>query len=116
LQRFCHFFATIVHQQHTISVTRTAQLHAYSEPEGRDYILDHKVYSHSAITDLEKVYPGITQGVWDETTDKRKWIIRVNDEDKLEFGEEVARIAKDAQRVLPSEIRHSILQVTHAGS
>ena len=43
-------------------------------------------------------------------------IIRINDEDKLEFGEEVARIAKDAQRVLPSEIRHSILQVTHAGS
>lgn len=52
---------------------KKGKLQASSEEEDRGYILDHKVYSHSAITDLEKVYPGITQGIWDEATDKRKW-------------------------------------------
>lgn len=35
------------------------------------YLLDHKVYSHSAINDLECVYPGITQGVWDDADTSR---------------------------------------------
>ncbi|MCK5893204.1 MAG: glycerol-3-phosphate 1-O-acyltransferase PlsB [Endozoicomonadaceae bacterium] len=43
-------------------------------------------------------------------------VIHINDENKLEFGEDMTVVAKDAMRVLPSEIRHSILQVTHAGS
>ncbi|GAA4652119.1 hypothetical protein GCM10023116_44030 [Kistimonas scapharcae] len=46
---------------------------AKTERSASDYILDHKVYSHSAISDLERVYPGITQGVWDEAIDKVKW-------------------------------------------
>lgn len=56
-------------------IIRTAKKKKTAEPEKSDkgYILDHKVYSHSAISDLERVYPGITQGVWDEAIDKVKW-------------------------------------------
>ena len=56
-------------------VIRTAKKKktAASEKSDKDYILDHKVYSHSAISDLERVYPGITQGIWDEAIDKVKW-------------------------------------------
>ncbi len=43
-------------------------------------------------------------------------VVRINADNQLEFGEEIAVVARDARRVLPSEIRHSILQVTHAGS
>lgn len=44
-----------------------------SETADKGYLLDHKVYSHSAISDLERVYPGITQGVWDDGVDRDKW-------------------------------------------
>ena len=53
--------------------TSRKQKMAKLEKSDNDYILDHKVYSHSAISDLERVYPGITQGVWDESIDKIKW-------------------------------------------
>ena len=41
-------------------------------------------------------------------------VVRMNDNHRLEFGKEVAAIAHEVHQVLPGDIRHSILQVTHA--
>ena len=41
-------------------------------------------------------------------------VIRVSREGKLEFDDVLRRVAQDAQLVLNEQIRHSILQVTHA--
>ncbi len=39
----------------------------------KNYLLDHKTYSHSAMNDLERAFPGITFGCWDGVVDKVKW-------------------------------------------
>jgi len=44
----------------------------------------------------------------------RRGVIRAGAERRLEFDEVLARVAEDAQLVLNEQIRHSILQVTHA--
>ncbi len=41
-------------------------------------------------------------------------VIQVSREGRLEFDDVLARVAEDAQLVLNEQIRHSILQVTHA--
>ena len=41
-------------------------------------------------------------------------VIRNSSAGKLEFGEVLMLVAADAQFVLSEQIRHSILQVTHA--
>jgi hypothetical protein len=40
--------------------------------------------------------------------------VRINAAGRLEFDEILVRVAADAQLVLSEQIRHSILQVTHA--
>ena len=45
---------------------------------------------------------------------RRRSVIRVNRSGLLEFDEVLMRVAADAQFVLSEQIRHSILQVTHA--
>jgi glycerol-3-phosphate O-acyltransferase len=45
---------------------------------------------------------------------RERGVVSTSSEGKLEFGEVLTRVAEDAQLVLNEEIRHSILQVTHA--
>jgi len=45
---------------------------------------------------------------------RRRGVVRVSREGTLEFDEVLMRVAADAQLVLNEQIRHSILQVTHA--
>jgi glycerol-3-phosphate O-acyltransferase len=45
---------------------------------------------------------------------RRRGVVRASSAGKLEFDEVLIRVAQDAQLVLNEEIRHSILQVTHA--
>ena len=45
---------------------------------------------------------------------RRRSVIRSNGDGALEFDEVLMRVAADAQFVLSEQIRHSILQVTHA--
>lgn len=45
---------------------------------------------------------------------RSRGVVRVSSAGKLEFDEVLVRVAQDAQLVLNEEIRHSILQVTHA--
>lgn len=51
--------------EEVISCGKKHQLRKASEKRSDDYSLDHKVYRQSAMNDLERIYPGITQGVWD---------------------------------------------------
>ncbi len=44
----------------------------------------------------------------------RRAVIRVDEESRLCFDEVLERVARDAEFVLSEQIRHSILQVTHA--
>jgi glycerol-3-phosphate O-acyltransferase len=45
---------------------------------------------------------------------RERGVVATSSSGKLEFGEVLTRVAQDAQLVLNEEIRHSILQVTHA--
>jgi glycerol-3-phosphate O-acyltransferase len=45
---------------------------------------------------------------------RERGVVRTTGEGKLEFDDVLTRVAADAQVVLNEEIRHSILQVTHA--
>jgi glycerol-3-phosphate O-acyltransferase len=45
---------------------------------------------------------------------RERGVVRSSVSGALEFGEVLAKVAEDAQLVLNEEIRHSILQVTHA--
>src|SRR5579875_175385 len=45
---------------------------------------------------------------------RERGVVSTSAAGKLEFGEVLAQVAEDAQLVLNEEIRHSILQVTHA--
>jgi glycerol-3-phosphate O-acyltransferase len=45
---------------------------------------------------------------------RERGVVRVNPAGKLEFDEVLIRVSEDAQVVLNEQIRHSILQVTHA--
>jgi glycerol-3-phosphate O-acyltransferase len=45
---------------------------------------------------------------------RERGVIRASAAGKLEFDEVLIHVAEDAQLVLNEEIRHSILQVTHA--
>ena len=45
---------------------------------------------------------------------RKRGVVRTSAAGKLEFAEVLMRVAEDAQLVLNEEIRHSILQVTHA--
>ena len=45
---------------------------------------------------------------------RERGVVATSSAGKLEFGEVLTRVAQDAQLVLNEEIRHSILQVTHA--
>jgi len=45
---------------------------------------------------------------------RERGVVSTSSTGKLEFGEVLTRVAEDAQLVLNEEIRHSILQVTHA--
>ena len=45
---------------------------------------------------------------------RERGVIRIAAEGKLEFDDVLLRVADDAQFVLSEQIRHSILQVTHA--
>jgi glycerol-3-phosphate O-acyltransferase len=45
---------------------------------------------------------------------RERGVVSTSPAGKLEFGEVLIRVAEDAQLVLNEEIRHSILQVTHA--
>jgi glycerol-3-phosphate O-acyltransferase len=45
---------------------------------------------------------------------RARGVVRVGSDGKLEFNEVLMRVAEDAQLVLNEQIRHSILQVTHA--
>jgi glycerol-3-phosphate O-acyltransferase len=45
---------------------------------------------------------------------RSRGVIQVSREGKLEFDDVLRRVAQDAQLVLNEQIRHSILQVTHA--
>jgi glycerol-3-phosphate O-acyltransferase len=45
---------------------------------------------------------------------RERGVVSTSSAGKLEFGEVLTRVAQDAQLVLNEEIRHSILQVTHA--
>jgi glycerol-3-phosphate O-acyltransferase len=45
---------------------------------------------------------------------RSRGVIRVSREGRLEFDDVLRRVAEDAQLVLNEQIRHSILQVTHA--
>jgi glycerol-3-phosphate O-acyltransferase len=45
---------------------------------------------------------------------RERGVVRTSGTGRLEFDEVLVRVAQDAQVVLNEEIRHSILQVTHA--
>jgi glycerol-3-phosphate O-acyltransferase len=45
---------------------------------------------------------------------RERGVIRVSGGGAIEFDEVLIRVAADAQLVLSEQIRHSILQVTHA--
>ena len=45
---------------------------------------------------------------------RERGVVATSAAGKLQFGEVLTRVAQDAQLVLNEEIRHSILQVTHA--
>jgi glycerol-3-phosphate O-acyltransferase len=45
---------------------------------------------------------------------REREVVRVIDGGRLEFGDVLERVAEDAQLVLSEQIRHSILQITHA--
>jgi glycerol-3-phosphate O-acyltransferase len=45
---------------------------------------------------------------------RERGVVRASGAGRLEFDEVLIRVAQDAQLVLNEEIRHSILQVTHA--
>ena len=45
---------------------------------------------------------------------RQRAVVRVNRPGMLEFDEVLMHVAADAQFVLSEQIRHSILQVTHA--
>ncbi|MCK5893205.1 MAG: response regulator [Endozoicomonadaceae bacterium] len=47
-----------------ISHGKMRSINETSEKRGDAYNLDDKVYSQSAMNDLDRVYPGITQGAW----------------------------------------------------
>ena len=45
---------------------------------------------------------------------RERGVVRMSAGGKIEFDEVLVRVADDAQVVLNEQIRHSILQVTHA--